>query len=281
MRSKEFNQPEYWKSRISGNIDLGVVGYRSLGKGYNEYIYRRRLDVLNEILENLTKPLVGLKILEIGCGNGFYIEQWRRLGVTQLTGVDISPGSVALMKDLYPEYTFHVVDAAKENALDFLNTKYDLITIFDVIYHVVDDADAAKLLINAASVLDDKGFMLVTDIIGKNNYGFVQHVRYRSFDFYNKYLNSTQHNVLSYKVIFNILHPPVLRNKTLDYVISGAYYMVGSVMRINDNIGRAIGKIMYGIDKILFKMGLVLPNQSFIVIGYNNSGITAILNISR
>lgn len=272
MRSKEFNQPEYWKSRISGNIDLGIVGYRSLGKGYNEYIYRRRLDVLNEVLEKSIKPIADLKILEIGCGNGFYIEQWRSLGVTQLTGVDISPGSVALMKDLYPEYTFYVVDAAKKKAFDFLDTTYDLITIFDVIYHVVNDVDAAQLLINAASVLHCKGCMLVTDVIGKKNYGFVQHVRYRSFDFYNTSLNCTQHNVLNHKMIFNMLHPPVVRNKILDYIISGAYYIVGSVMRINDNIGRIIGNIMYRLDKLLAKAGLLLPNQSLIFIGSIKNG---------
>lgn len=270
MITKQFNQPEYWQSRISGELDLGVVGYRSLGKGYNQIIYQRRLEALNEIVSASSKPFNELKILEIGCGSGFYVEYWQSLGVRSLTGVDISPGSIELMKKLYPNYSFFVVDGTNSNALASLNGQFDIITIFDVIYHVIDDNKATKLLLNCASVLNNTGNILVTDCPGDTNYGFVKHVRYRSTSFYVESLNSVEHVILDRMHLFNLLHPPLARNKALDYVISGLYYLAGKLWRLHDAIGRMFGRMFYDIDSVLFAFGIRLPNQVMMLIGRNN-----------
>jgi SAM-dependent methyltransferase len=266
LSAKHFDQKKYWQSRVSGNIDLGVVGYRSLGRGYNEYIYRRRLDVLEKFLGECSKTVEELRVLDVGCGSGFYVDYWRKRGVTHLTGVDISPDSVVLMQKKYPEYSFAVVDATMPDAFTTLGGTYDIVTIFDVIYHVIDDFQAAQLLMNALSVTAQDGNVLLTDTLGDGNYGFVSHVRFRSIGFYEDLLQSANFMSLERLPLFNLLQPPIVRRIGFDYIISGLYYLAGYFYRAHNSIGGLFGSLFYHIDRLFFKFGLSLPNQELLVI---------------
>jgi len=267
LTSVQFDNKSYWKSRVSGKIDLGVVGYRSLGRGYNEYIYRRRLDVLEKFLLECRKPVEELRVLDIGCGCGFYVEYWQKRGVKCLTGVDISPHSIAMMQQLYPSYSFAAVDATVPDAFASLGGSFDVITIFDVIYHVIDDRQAAQMLENALSLAAHDGHILLTDTPGNSNYGFVSHVRFRNIKFYEDLFLPANFTNLQRLQLFNLLQPPIVRCRSLDYIISGLYYLAGSLYRVHDSIGRLFGGLFYHLDRLLLKLGVRFPNQELLVIG--------------
>lgn len=267
MNAIHFDQKKYWQSRVSGNIDLGVVGYRSLGRGYNEYIYRRRLDVLDEFLREYGKPVEELRVLDIGCGSGFYVDYWQKRGVRNLMGVDISAESISLMGKLYPEYSFVNLDVTSPNVFSGIISIFDIITIFDVIYHVIDDDQASQLLVNAVTILAENGEILITDCPSGRNYGFVKHVRFRSINFYEQIFKEGKDKYVKRYQLFNLIQPPIVRIKGIDYCISGLYYIFGIIYRVHDIIGRTFGRLFYNLDKTLLNMGIRFPNQELLVIG--------------
>ena len=77
-----FDAGAYWQDRVVSGADLSVVGHRSMGHEYNRHIYERRLEVLDEMLARHSgKPVADLRVLDIGCGSGFYTGYWAAQGV--------------------------------------------------------------------------------------------------------------------------------------------------------------------------------------------------------
>ncbi|HKQ06013.1 MAG TPA: class I SAM-dependent methyltransferase [Blastocatellia bacterium] len=79
----------------------------------------------------------GLRVLDVGCGTGYALN-WlrRRYAVERAYGVDLSPHAAALwrLRDL------DTVALASGDRLPFGEGEFDLITCFDVIYQLDDEA---------------------------------------------------------------------------------------------------------------------------------------------
>jgi SAM-dependent methyltransferase len=260
------DQQAYWKSRVAGQIDLGVVGLRSLGREYNEYIYRRRLEVITAVIRDSKKPISKLRVLDIGCGSGFYVEFWRNLGVGDLVGLDVSADSVALMTARYPDFTFHAMDATDSAAFEGIEGKFDIITIFDVMYHIIDDDSALRLLLNVSGRLSDGGAILLFDHIGRRDYSFVGHVRFRGRETYRSWLNVAGLSLTRRVPLFVFLIPPVCGIKVADYMVSGLYKIAGVFFRLVAPVGRFFGLLFYKIDEIARVAHVRLPNQELLVL---------------
>ncbi len=75
------------------------------------------------------------KIVDLACGGGKLLYFFKRMGYTDITGVDISPEQVRLAKQVTPS-----VDEA--NVLEWLEahpTSFDFITGFDIVEHFHKD----------------------------------------------------------------------------------------------------------------------------------------------
>lgn len=71
------------------------------------------------------------KVVDLGCGGGRLLYFFKRIGFTDVTGVDISPQQVKLARQVIPS-----VDEA--NVLEWLvahHSSFDLITGFDIVEH--------------------------------------------------------------------------------------------------------------------------------------------------
>jgi SAM-dependent methyltransferase len=260
-----FKQDEYWKSRVSGKIGLETVGHRSLGRAYNEYLYRRRLEIVHALAAQLKRP-ADLRILDIGCGSGFYVDYWHNLGVKDLVGVDISDDGIAMMRKKYPQFSFHAKDATDASAFSMLEGKFDVITLFDVVYHIIDDEAVDRLFQNISQVLSDDGVLLIFDHICKKRYSLVKHVVYRGENAYHAWLNSAGlvlHNRLP---LFVLLSPPILGVKALDYLVAGMYKIAGMFYRLHDKIGRLFGFLFYKLDQIARTIHLQTPNLEVLLV---------------
>ena len=106
-------------------------------------------------------PLIGLRILDIGCGGGLLAEPMARLGAT-VTGIDVTEAAIMAA-------TSHTKQAGLDinyrccTVEDLASTgaTFDVIYASEVIEHVAD----RSLFINAiASMLDQRGVVIVTTI---------------------------------------------------------------------------------------------------------------------
>ncbi len=75
------------------------------------------------------------RLLDVGCGNGRYLNEMRRLG-WQVEGLDPDPLSVSLARD---KYNLNVHETTLENSV-LHDESYDVITLNHVIEHLHDPA---------------------------------------------------------------------------------------------------------------------------------------------
>ena len=271
MKSDRFSSGEYWQKRVQGDIDLGVVGQRSLGRAYNEYIYKRRTDVLQEILASIHFDPGLYNILDIGCGSGYYVSYWHTLGIRQLQGVDISADSISKLQKLYPEYTFTQADITEEDSAKHLAGKFSIITIFDVLYHITDDEKVRTLLKTVSACLKEDGYVIIFDQLCKHDYMLSPHVKFRSEEMFASLLRQADLGVIKKEPLFVFLAPPIYGHKSIDVLVSGFYKIMGYLMKASYPIGNIMGRWVYNLDGILRKSNISTPNHALFLIQKSKS----------
>ncbi len=83
-------------------------------------------------------------ILELGCNAGRNLAWLQQAGYTRLTGIEISPAAVALLRETYPALaacaTLH--ESALEDALPgFADRQFDVVYSLAVLVHIHSDSD--------------------------------------------------------------------------------------------------------------------------------------------
>ena len=109
-------------------------------KFFNRFVHETPYDVFNprgykRIISELVKVIdtnKTLKVLDMGCGTGAFTSKMLNYNF-DLHGVDISPESIKLAKDLYPDISFTIGDI--ENLSSFNDESFDLITLSGVLHH--------------------------------------------------------------------------------------------------------------------------------------------------
>ena len=105
-----FDVAVYWEERLRNNPGITGVGYTSLGRGYNEWLYRIRRRVFLRLMRSLKGNWSANRVLDVGSGTGFYIQLWKEIGVKSLVGSDLTEISVLNLRAKYPFDTFHQLD---------------------------------------------------------------------------------------------------------------------------------------------------------------------------
>ena len=116
-----------------------------------------------ELNINSEKPLMGLKILDIGCGGGLLCEPLSRLGATMI-GIDASINNIEVAKLHSKEMSLNIkyVHCSPEN-LNF-EDEFDVILNMEVVEHVLD----VNLFIQNCSKLIKKNGIMFIATINKN-----------------------------------------------------------------------------------------------------------------
>jgi len=266
VKNPNFDATAYWRRRLSGKLDISAVGHRSFGSTYNKYIYRRRIDMLIAIVQEMNLNLKDLRVLDIGCGSGFYTEFWKSMGIVNYAGLDVSGEGVTQLQAKYPEYKFINTDITKPLFDEGLSSAYDLITVFDVMYHIVGDDRASAAFSVIQSLLVENGAVLIFDQLLKIDYMLTSHVKFRSRDNYRKMLAAAGLEVVNRKPAFLLLAPPVFGVRPLDIGIAGIYKIMGFIMKNWRWFADLCGCGMYRLDRLLLKTGLRIPNHELLVI---------------
>ena len=115
-----------------------------------------------EINPDATRPLEGLRLLDIGCGGGLVSEPMTRLGAA-VTGVDASEANIktamthAMEQDLTIDYRI----GTAEGLIDSGEPPFDIVLNLEVVEHV---ADPHHFLKDTASLVKPGGLMIVATL---------------------------------------------------------------------------------------------------------------------
>jgi len=154
-----YRPQEFWEQRLAEQFDLRGTGETGLSLAYNRACYALRAEVLTRALARSGVALAGRRVLDVGCGTGFWTGYYVARGA-QYTGVDIAQVSVDRLAERYPQQRFVRADVSD----GVPGGPYDLVNAFDVLYHITDDARWAAALRNLAAALAPGGRLLVTDV---------------------------------------------------------------------------------------------------------------------
>jgi SAM-dependent methyltransferase len=81
-------------------------------------------------------PLTGARVLDVGCGTGYYLHRLRDYGAGECHGVDLLEERVAAGRERYPALELQVGNAAE---LPFGDGEFDLVTQFTCLSSIFDD----------------------------------------------------------------------------------------------------------------------------------------------
>ncbi|MDD1748544.1 MAG: class I SAM-dependent methyltransferase [Methanothrix sp.] len=218
-RSANYQNPKfYWERRLEDNFNLIGVGHASLGSKYNSLIYKARVDALEKALCTTGIKFQEQKILEIGCGTGFFTGYCQIKNVNSYTGLDITEISVRSLSEQFPGYRFFQADIG-DSSLP-LNEQFDNILIADVLYHIVDDVRFATAISHVGNLLLPNGNLILSDLITGDTYDTSEHCKWRSLANYRDLLSINNMQVVHIEPIFSLLTPPpIMPNSSLAWKI--------------------------------------------------------------
>lgn len=270
--SNDFDAGAYWQERVGAGADLAVVGHRAMGPAYNGEIYARRIDALESMLaRHVHKPSQQLRVLDIGCGSGFYTQFWQAKGVRNYVGVDISARTIEHLTELYPDYHFVRADISEPLA-DALNSvePFDVITIFDVLYHIVDDQRVGTAIRNVGALTAADGRLLIMDQLCKHDYQVSRHVKYRSRESYLAMFRNSALTLADSELLFHYLVPPITGVRVADLLFAAVFKVFGLVLRVSDGLAAWSASKLRRLDERLRARGITVPNSELLVFASNS-----------
>jgi len=155
------------------------------------------------------KPLRPIKVLDVGCGEGFTLKKLneKKIGKT-ITGIDNSLSAIELGKKLYPELNLARGDVYK---LDFSDNEFDLVICTEVLEHLefpekaVEEIKRVSKKYIVFSVPNEPFFILANFLRGKYLKSFgnhPEHINHWTFFGFRKFLKKQGLTILKRKYPF-------------------------------------------------------------------------------
>ncbi|HUK64584.1 MAG TPA: class I SAM-dependent methyltransferase [Dongiaceae bacterium] len=154
----EYRPREFWDQRLSQQFDLRGTGETGLSLAYNRACYELRREVLGRALAARGFDPRGRRVLDVGCGTGFFTAYYLDRGAV-VTGLDIAPTSIARLGERFPGTRFVLADVSETRP----DGSYDLVNAFDVLYHIVDDTRWERAVAHLCEVVAPGGWLVLTD----------------------------------------------------------------------------------------------------------------------
>lgn len=130
---------------------MSAMQDKTIALGHPSYVWLSGQDRrLNLVLKYV--PLQASKILDVGCGLGTYMRQFRRF-TPEVYGVDVDAEKVAEASEDLPN-----VYSAPAESLPFDDSTFDIVFLNEVIEHVADDRKAIE---EAYRVVSNDGYIVI------------------------------------------------------------------------------------------------------------------------
>lgn len=244
-----FNPQNYWENRLKDSFDLHGVGYIGLGIQYNKFLYKVRKFAFRKLMKKLNIKLNDKKVLDIGSGTGFYIERWKEMNVASVQGSDITEVVIKKLQAKFPNETFVKLDIGEKNNLPL--QKFDIISAFDVLFHIVDDTRLEQAIQNIHQLLRSDGYFIISDNFIHGKTIRLEHQVSRSCEYMNSVVENSGFKHILTVPMFIFMNNPVDTNNR---IIKKIFWLISVNVRKKKWIANLIGNIIMPIEKILISL---------------------------
>jgi len=249
MPQAGFDAGAYWKNRLRDNFDLSGVGFLRRSEDYNRWVYRMRTEQLRGLIDRHAWPVKGRAVLDVGCGTGFFVDFWSSLEAAPLVGVDIAEVSIERLKPRFPDARFVCADISGPQVE--IDGTFDYVSVFDVLYHIVDDTRFEQAAANLARLCRPGAKVLVTDMFGTRTTEVVRHVRNRSLEQYRTVFGRQGLKLTALRPLFFTLMPPTRLANRAAYWLGTLSWEALTCLARWSGPGRLWGGTLYRVDRTL------------------------------
>jgi SAM-dependent methyltransferase len=157
----KYEPASFWQEILSAHPDLRGTGEPGLSLAYNRAMYAIRERVLTHELARAGVRVAGARVLDGGSGVGFYVDYYLRHGAA-VTGIELTEAGTQLLRRRYPAARIVQGDLSDTDA----GTGFDVVNVWDVLYHITDDARWERAVRRLARAVAPGGVLLLTDVLG-------------------------------------------------------------------------------------------------------------------
>lgn len=205
---RAYSPRAYWENRLSKHFDLKGSGCLRVGQHYNKKMYEARIAALERGMARIGRTFRNCKILEAGCGTGFYTEYFSRNEIADYFGIDIAAISVFTLRQRFPKYNFIVSDISASEFPEI--GVFDIVFAADILFHIVSDDLFERAISNLLSRLRPGGVFIVSDLFPSTRLCPAPHVCFRPTDQYNQLFARNGVRIINKELIFLIMYPTFL-----------------------------------------------------------------------
>jgi len=245
----DYDARAFWEARLSRHFDLRGAGLRKRGKRFNWWMYRARVDTLRLALARHRIEVKDKSVLDVGCGTGFYIAFWASMGPKHIKGVDIAANSIRVLPKRFPQYSFERMDISR--SVSRPGEPFDIVTAFDVLYHIVEPCGFDVALTNLRASVCDDGYIMISDVFGAGEMRSFPHCVFRSYSMYAKSLQDLGIAIRGLYPQFIFLNLPLdVRPTWLRLLLTGLWSAM-TYATVIEPIGDVLGAGLYHLDRLL------------------------------
>lgn len=206
---KNCNPKDYWGKRLSDGFSLSKTGRIGFSEHYNKFLYKAKIRTLKKALLSHHIDPYNKTVCDIGCGTGFFfVDFYSSQKAKDIVGVDITSVSIENLKRKYPEYNFIKEDISSFSTTR-ANRKFDILNVFDVLYHIVDEKAFERAITNIWRLTNDNGFILISDLFGSKSINVANHVKFRSKEIYKRVLEKNGTKIMAVYPLYHFLNRPI------------------------------------------------------------------------
>lgn len=183
-------------------------------------------------------------VLDVGSGTGFYVKAWKSLGVQRVVGCDIANTAVEELRRNFPDDEFHEVDIGGDLAT-LGSHQFDIISAFDVLFHIVDDQHFLRAFQNVHSLLKPGGILIFSDNLLHGRTVRERHQVSRSLEQIERVLQATGFKAVERMPMFFLMNNPIDSEGRL---IRSFWRLLAGAVSTSELLGFALGAALYPLE---------------------------------
>jgi len=258
----EFVAKEYWEKRLGEDWSLQGVGYLGFGLPYNSWLYRLRRLILNRHLATFNVDLTKARILDVGSGTGFWIETWRALGAKKITGSDLTAVSVERLRAEFPGTPIEQIDISNKSEASVFANQFDIVSAFDVLFHITDDSQFSESILNIAQCLSPNGYFVFSDNFVHGKAKRAIHQVSRSLEEIEKILACSGLTVVRRVPVFVLMNAPLDSRSRLAMQV---WRLFLAPVRLFPWLGYIWGPILFPVEVIMTRLIKESPSTEMMI----------------
>lgn len=157
----DYDAALYWEDRFRRHgPSLSSVGDEGMTEAEISEAYASQARDVFGMLDGVGVELAQARLLEIGCGNGYYAELLRERGLKQYQGLDITDAFFPFLRQRFPGFGYVRGDISADRVAG----TFDVVLMIDVIEHIVTEGKLKAALANVSAMTTKGGVLLLAPV---------------------------------------------------------------------------------------------------------------------